>query len=428
MCNSFQLAPPPSPFQDFEYHWKIIKHFYNIERNLPRVHLNDTNIPYHLEQMLLILIQEEISTMKLINDSNASIKKQECLDFLLTNNILDVLVELGISETPPGARFIILNWMRRFLSCLQTPPIEHANVFQPIQKLVQVCNGKSASPYEGEEILFLVTVSGLVRKEPNLVHLFLPFHQHSAFVTSQIIRRSACNRIPVKNPLFESSKIETNIRKIAIVHDVENKSETKENDVNIEKNAACIEESVSDNNKFEFVCDCEEGERLYLLDAILTYFESPDSVVIVRACEGALILASLESIDTKCSAVQTSFKTLVDLVMTKVVLLCQNIPEDMDLGDIDEANVSWGLIPRDTEADYFVGRYQLFEFLCWLDYSDCLARECTSLQSILKDKLRKDLLEMYVEPGMLDVHAAFMTVMAAKIVRQLRSSLFQDGE
>lgn len=391
-----------------------------VDRNLPRVHLNDTNIPYHLEQMLLILIQEECP--KNAEKPIESIEKLECFEFLLVNNILDVLVELGISETPPGARFIILNWMRRFLSCLQNPPIEHANVFQPIQKLVQVCNGTVASPYEGEEILFLVTVSGLVRKDPNLVHLFLPFHQHSAFVTSQIIRRSASNRIPVKNPLFESSKIEANIRKIAIVHDVDEKEKEEV------KEPANVEEHESANNKYEFVCDCEEGERLYLLDAILTYFESPDSVVVVRACEGALILASLESIDTKCSAVQTSFKTLVEIVMTKVVLLCQHIPEDMDLGDIDEANVSWGLIPRDAEAEYFVGRYQLFEFLCWLDYSDCLARECVSLGPILKDKLRKDLLEMYVEPGMLDIHAAFMTVLAAKIVRQLRSDLFQDGK
>lgn len=74
----FKLAPPPSQFQDFEYHWKLVKNFYSVEKSLPKVHLNDTNIPGHLEAMLQILITEQE------NDDG----KKYCLTFLLNNRLL----------------------------------------------------------------------------------------------------------------------------------------------------------------------------------------------------------------------------------------------------------------------------------------------------------------------------------------------------
>lgn len=76
---------------------------------------------------------------------------------------------------------------------------------------------------------------------------------------------------------------------------------------------------------------------------------------------------------------------------------------------------------------HFIGRGQLNEFLCWLDYSNCLSIECTQMAADLCYNIRKALLEDVVEPSMLDMNATFMLVLAAKIIRQLESKSFSDG-
>lgn len=67
-----------------------------------------------------------------------------------------------------------------------------------------------------------------------------------------------------------------------------------------------------------------------------------DSVVVVRACEAALILISLPTIAIKCNAQKTSFETLSRHLSQKLAFLCQEIPEDMDTGEIEDCVSTWG--------------------------------------------------------------------------------------
>lgn len=109
-------------------------------------------------------------------------------------------------------------------------------------------------------------------------------------------------------------------------------------------------------------------------------------------------------------------------------MLCQRIPEDMDQGDIEECNIVWGLIPRDAEQQHYIGRYQLQSFLCWLDYCDCLAKECSQMPPEYGEMIRQQLFEGYVEPCLLDINASFMLVLTSKIVKQLQSNILLNGE
>lgn len=356
--------------------------------------------------MLQILITEQE------NDDG----KKYCLTFLLNNRLLDILVELALTDTPPGARVCVLNWVRRLLSCLENPPIDHASVFQPIQKLLPLCNGKIASPYETEEILFLSTVAGLVRKEPFLINLFLPLHQHLTQVSLNVKR---IIKIPVKNSLFDCTKIESQIRRISIVKD------------ELGEQSGCsgsgiTQKPLNEEIDEEINCDCDENESLILLDAILSYFESADSTVVVRACEGALILASLPTINIKCNAVRSSLNSFSLQIIEKLVELCIRIPEDMDPGDIEETVISWGLFPRDSEQQHFIGRGQLCEFLCWLDYTDCLSKECKILFPFFGELFRSHLLETTIEPAMLDENASFMAILTAKIIKMIQSTFLSN--
>lgn len=156
----FQLAPPPTALQDFEYHWKQVKCFYTVaaatdaKENQPnnKCHMNDTKLPYHLEEMLQIIIFEEQQRAEVPlqnSEINAVIadempppppdvvktQQQECLEFVLATRPLDLLSELAASDSPPGATVCILNWIRRFLSCLRNPCLEQESIFQPVQVL-----------------------------------------------------------------------------------------------------------------------------------------------------------------------------------------------------------------------------------------------------------------------------------------------------
>lgn len=138
------VAPDPSLFQSFEFYWKQIKNFYSAqnEKSNNQKHIDDTNLPYYLEQLLQILIKEqdeitEYYRQKLQSpDSNLVQKTAECIDFLLENRPLDLLVDLAISEKPVGCRQCVLKWMRRYLTCLENPVIAHGSVFKPVSNLV----------------------------------------------------------------------------------------------------------------------------------------------------------------------------------------------------------------------------------------------------------------------------------------------------
>lgn len=71
-------------------------------------------------------------------------------------------------------------------------------------------------------------------------------------------------------------------------------------------------------------------------------FQLQDSVVVVRACEAALILISLPTISTHCMAQTVSFGRFCKYLSEKLAFLCQDIPDDMDNGDIEDCVSSWG--------------------------------------------------------------------------------------
>lgn len=96
-------------------------------------------------------------------------------------------------------------------------------------------------------------------------------------------------------------------------------------------------------------------------------------------------------------------------------------------------HIQISLLPRDTEAQYFIGKPQLMEFLCWLDYANRLAKECHIPEIVrrLAENIRIDLFEMSIEPmiSILDINiVGFMLVLMAKIVRQIDAPEFCDGE
>lgn len=412
------VAPDPTLFQNFEYYWKLIKTFY-AKTSQNEKHIDDTNIPYYLEQMLQILIKEQDEVKEFYRRKLAApeLHKEQkpavCMDFILENKPLDLLVDLAISEKPVGCRQWVLKWVRRYLTCLENPVIAHGSIFKPILKLMTVCNGTMASPYELDEILFLEAVAGLISKTPEFIKLFIPPHQFSDSTTEGIFN----TKPPTHNQLFATSKIEPNIRRVSLM--VSDDEEVKEPEP--------AKVQTPSPRKALKNCNCDEGDRFVLLDAIMSYLESADSKIVVRACEAILILVSLKQLSDHCSAVNASFTELCHVMGEKLYVCAEQIPEDMDLSDIEDCAVSWGLFPRDHHQQHFIGRYQLTSFLCWLDFADCLIQENLLVAELLGMLVREQVLERIVEPNLLEICAPFGLVMTSKIIKQIRSeSLLEE--
>lgn len=141
------------------------------------------------------------------------------------------------------------------------------------QKLIGYCSraaGK-ASPYEEEEIVFLLSVAGVIRKEPMILHLFLPSHEHSWAVAS--LNPSLGMKAPVKNTLFEKAKIDPNIKRVSLVQDP-NPSASQTDGKSTESDTT---KSISEYNCAN--CDCSENETFVLFDTILRYIDSAVSNV-----------------------------------------------------------------------------------------------------------------------------------------------------
>lgn len=124
-----------------------MKNFYSMHEVLPKVHIENTNIPIHLEEMLKILIEENCqkNTSDTMTGSGTPLKSvcgenvkspnvsKECFKFVLTNRPLDLLTDICLTDSPPGASVCILNWIRKFLTCLEEPQLDHKSILQPIQ-------------------------------------------------------------------------------------------------------------------------------------------------------------------------------------------------------------------------------------------------------------------------------------------------------
>lgn len=123
-----------------------------------------------------------------------------------------------------------------------------------------------ASPYEEEEIVYLLNVAGVIRKDPLLLHLFLPAHEHSWAVAS--LNPSLGMKAPVKNTLFENAKLETKLQKVSLLQDKETASNGDEQANKMHEPMKMIPDYGN------ISCDCTEIDSFVLLDTILRYIDS----------------------------------------------------------------------------------------------------------------------------------------------------------
>nr|XP_054765402.1 FHF complex subunit HOOK interacting protein 2A-like isoform X1 [Lytechinus pictus] len=158
------IAPTQTLVEDFIFHWKAITHYF-INNKDDKQPVQESNIPNHLDHMLVILTQEEGQM-----EANQT---GPCMEHLLQHKILETLLTLGKADCPPGMKQMVLMFFTNLLGRIKQPLLPHINVYKPVHKLVKVCGETRAGPTEKEEIQFLCVVCFKLREHPYLVNFFL---------------------------------------------------------------------------------------------------------------------------------------------------------------------------------------------------------------------------------------------------------------
>ena len=129
--------------------------------------------------MLKLVVEEQAGSSSTSSPTKSSPTKgramvmHPCLEFLLHQNVLDILVTLCQADSPPGIRPFIFNVFIFLLESVRYPLLPEAACHQPLRRLVLVCALTKASPTETQEVKFLTMLCGKVRHTPDLIHIFL---------------------------------------------------------------------------------------------------------------------------------------------------------------------------------------------------------------------------------------------------------------
>ncbi|XP_063047738.1 protein FAM160B1 [Engraulis encrasicolus] len=383
------LAPSLPLQEDFVYHWKAITHYY-IETSDDKAPVTDTNIPSHLEQMLDILIQEE--------GEHESGETGPCMEYLLHHKILETLYTLGKADCPPGMKQQVLCFYTKLLGRIRQPLLPHINVHRPVQKLIRLCGEVLAAPTENEEIQFLCIVCAKLKQDPYLVNFFL---------------ENKVKRAETKEAVAEGVK------------DDPSAPDTGQNALGAtspsspEELAATAGSSAAPNNN-------NSNSNYNLVSSLLNLTKSPDGRIVVKACEGLMLLVSLpEPAATKCLTESTE---LCELLTSRLASFYQALPQSMDPLDIETVeSVNWGLDVYNVKEDaaVFAGKRALISFLSWLDYCDQLIKEAQkSAAAALAKAVRESFFVSVMEPQLMqtsEVGILTSTALLSRIIRGVSS-------
>ncbi|XP_028651601.1 protein FAM160B1 [Erpetoichthys calabaricus] len=399
------LAPSLPLQEDFVYHWKGITHYY-IETSDDKAPVTDTNIPSHMEQMLDILIQEE--------NERESGETGPCMEYLLHHKILETLYTLGKADCPPGMKQQVLLFYTKLLGRIKQPLLPHINVHRPVQKLIRLCGEVLAAPTENEEIQFLCIVCAKLKQDPYLVNFFLENKSKTAAVKDSSISVAE----NAMNTCEDLSRPDTGQTQVI--------SEGEIASCKQETNASASENHINSSSTQKTTAN-RQVQDYNLVNSLLNLTKSPDGRIVVKACEGLLLLASLpEAAAAKCLMENTA---LCELLTDRLTVFYKALPQSMDPLDIETVeSVNWGLDAYNVKEDAtaFPGKRALISFLSWLDYCDQLIKEAQKTAAhYLARAVRDRFFVSVLEPQLMqtsEIGILTSTALLNRIIRQVSSA------
>ncbi|XP_072835221.2 FHF complex subunit HOOK-interacting protein 2B isoform X1 [Pogona vitticeps] len=356
----------------FTEHWKGITHYY-LEATDESKPAKQTDIPWHLKQMLDILVYEE--KQQPVGETGP------CLEYLLQHKVLETLGALGKAEYPPGMRSQVLLFFSRLLGQMQCPLLHYLNVYRPVQKLLQVGSDTLGPDPEKEVIQFVAVLCTKIRQDPSLLPCTLedkpacqPFRPGGASFGA-----NAAPARPLPSGLEEAPDGVSPARPTSPAQN--------------------------------------------LVTSLVSLCKSKKRKVALKAQELLLLLTSM---DHQAAALAlTREGRLGPLLADRLCALLEAIPATLSPADLlTLPPVSWRLVGSSAEdGGAFPGQRDLEAFFGWLDFCDCLTKEAHPAvagavseavgQSLFLGMFQPQLLQM-AEDGIL-LSTALLTSLARHI-------------
>ena len=190
--------------------------------------------------------------------------------------------------------------------------------------------------------------------------------------------------------------------------------------LDVDYGGAC-EDADSENDQSLLRPKTPQKSKCLLLDALLSYINTADNTVRIRACEGIMALASLD--DPSFSQMIAS-SDLTSLISSRLESLFNAIPAHVDPSEIDGVDVTWGLdSPAWTKEKKFSGCRQVAAFFMWFDYCNQLIREAyPDVADALAKSVRVNFFERIVMPALAEHHVVLITALVTKCLKELTST------
>lgn len=365
------LAPDIPPVEDLKHHWDEFLNYYSTKQiqELKNEPIEGTKLTFHLNKILKILMDEQEE----LSDAQSSIRLSPCLEYLLHNNVLDILVTLCQADSPPGVRPYIFKVFIFLVEQIRYPILAESSVHQPLRRLVLVCSLTKASPTESQELKFLSVLCSKVREKPDLVHIFLDCGVHTdssvtpnSFNTSRqdsgrVSRSDSTSPAPY---LLNIEKLAINVR--AVLNGLKNKH--------------------------------------LLCAALLNYLDSADYMLACSCMEALLLVAALPS-DLAAQALVTG-SAFIPTLMSRLEILYASVPTSIDTARLEEIEVNWMQAHHFHSEEFldptFVGRTELVALFSFIDYLDHMARDIHVFSSkTLSLEFRENFLVKHIQPLLL---------------------------
>ncbi|KAM7019109.1 FHF complex subunit HOOK-interacting protein 2B [Tautogolabrus adspersus] len=164
LLHALETREPTVDLLDsFVDHWKSITNYYIMTTDDSRP-VKQTDIPWHLKQMLDILLYEE----KQLGVEQTG----PCIEYLLQHKLLETMCTLGKAQYPPGMVQQVFVFFTKLLAQMQKPLLELVSVYRPVQKLIRLC-ALPGSNTEKEEAQFLLVICSRVKQDPQTLRYLL---------------------------------------------------------------------------------------------------------------------------------------------------------------------------------------------------------------------------------------------------------------
>ncbi|XP_058809469.1 FHF complex subunit HOOK interacting protein 2A-like isoform X2 [Phymastichus coffea] len=164
-----------------------------------------------------------------------------------------------------------------------------------------------------------------------------------------------------------------------------------------------------------------ENSKCLLLDSLKSYVNSADNTIRIRACEGIMVLASL---DDPLFAEVVAKSDLASVLTKRLEVLFNLIPAHVEPSEVDDIEVTWGLdSPPILNDKKFPGCRKVAAFFMWLDFCAQLSREAQpDVADVLAQTIRISFFEKIFTPALSAHHAVLITALITKCLRDIPSS------